>query len=158
MSELKTIDLNQPSFEANGKTYTIEGGLSIERYAEFQILEKELAYGLTVKGMFDKINDGYQLLNQQRFADAAVLMNNLMRGVSKMEEREPVILKICALFCNTEGEDRTVINDDMITAKIGDWKKEGIDFKCFFQLASSSVSGLLEIYRSVTQAISGNTE
>lgn len=147
------IDFEKGSFQANGKIYTIEGGLTIERYAEFQILEKELAYGLTVKGLYDKLRDIYKLLNKQQFADAAVYTHNLTTGVAKLEEREPVVLKICALFCNYENEDRREVSDDLITAKIQDWKTEGLDMRDFFQLALDSVNGFLGIYREVAQGL-----
>lgn len=152
---LKRIDLETGRFTANGRDYFIEGSLSIARYAEFQIYEKELAYGLTVKGLYEKLKAVNKFLDKIRFVDAVVAINDVMRGVMKLEEREPVVLKICALYCNTTDEDRTVINEDMITQKIADWKAEGIDMRDFFLLASNSVNGLLEIYRIVTLNISG---
>lgn len=153
-SPLKRIDFEAGRFEAGGKTYFIEGSLTIERYAHFQIYEKELAYGFTVKGIYDKLNDIKKLLDKTRFVDSAVYIVDLMRGISKLEEREPTILKICALYCNTEAEDRTIINQDMITQKIEDWKREGIDMRDFFDLACSSVNGLHELYQTVTRSIS----
>lgn len=152
-TEVKRIDLEKGVFTANGKTYRIEGNLSIERYAMYAIYEKELAYGLTVKGMYDQLKNVLKLLDKTRFVDSAVLIHDMIRGVSKLEEREPIVLKICALYCNTEDEDRSTINEDMITKKISDWKTEGLDMRDFFQLASSSVNGFIEIYRSVTQGI-----
>lgn len=153
-SPLKRIDMDAGTFEASGKKYFIEGSLSIERYAHFQILEKELAYGFTTKGLYDELKKVTKLLDKLRFVDCAVSLVNLTRGVAKLEEREPVILKICALYCNTEDEDRAIITDDMITKKIQDWKTEGIDMRDFFALASSSVNGLHEIYQSVIRDIS----
>jgi hypothetical protein len=151
---LKRIDFERPTFTANGKTYTIEGGLSIERYAELQILEKELAYGFTVKGIFEKMQKMWDNANKLKFAENAVILNDLMRGLAKVQERTPVILKVCALFINTPDEDRTTITQDMIEEKINDWKKEGIDQRDFFQVASSSVNGFLEIYQRITRIIS----
>lgn len=155
MAELKRIDLQTGKFTANGVDYQIEGNLSIERYAEFQILEKELAYTTTFKGMYDKMVRLRDLMNKMRFVDAAVELNDLLIGVSKIEEREPTVLKICALFMNTPDEDRTTFTQDMITKKIADWKTEGLDMRDFFQVASDSVAGFLEVYRTVTRIISG---
>lgn len=154
-NQLKRIDFEKGFFEANGKKYFIEGGMSIERYAEFQIYEKELAYGLTVKGLFDKLGELWRMLNKLKFADAAVLLNDIIRGVSKLEDREPVVLKICALVINEENEDRTQFSQDMITRKILDWKTEGISMADFFRVASGSVNGLQEIYRKAARIISG---
>lgn len=156
--QVKRIDLNKGIFEANGHTYRIEGNLSIERYAEFQILEKELAYGMNVQGMFEKMKSITKLLDKQRWVDAVVMLTDMTRGIAKLEEREPTVMKICALFINRDDEDRSTINQDMITQKINDWKTEGIAMADFFAVASNSVSGLLEIYRSVTRAISPSEE
>lgn len=150
---LKRIDMDAGSFTANGKTYFIEGALTIERYAEFQILEKELAYGLSVKGLYDELKKVIKLLDKLRFVDCGVALTNIVRGIAKVEEREPIVLKICALYLNEKDEDRTVINEDMITQKIADWKKEGIDIRDFFTLAFGSVSGFHAIYKNVAQDI-----
>lgn len=153
--QLKRLDLEKGIFEANGKTYHIEGGLSIERYCEFQLLEKEMGYGTTFKAMFENHKKLYGMLNKQRFADCAIEVYNMMKGIAKLEEREPTILKICALFINTPEEDRESISQDLITQKIQDWKAEGLDMRDFFHVASASVNGFLEIYRTVTRIISG---
>lgn len=154
MNELKRIDFEKGKFEANGQTYTIEGALSIERYAELQILEKELAYGFTVKQIFDKLKLLWDYLNKLKFAEAAVLVRDLMAGATRVAERTPTTLKICALFINTDDEDRTTINQEMINKKIEDWKAEGIDIRDFFAVASNSINGFLEVYQSVTRIIS----
>lgn len=158
MTELKRIDFKAGKFTANGKTYTIEGALSIERYAEFQILEKELAYGFTAKDIFDKLRKMWDNQNKLKFVENAVLLDNLMRGIVKLEERNPTVLKICALFINTPDEDRATITQDLIDVKIADWKAEGLDMRDFFQVASSSVNGFLEIYKTVSRIISAQEE
>lgn len=154
-TQLKRIDLQKGIFEANGKTYHIEASLTIERYCEFQILEKELAFNLSFKGMFDSLNALWTEVNKMQFGDAAVRINNLLRGMARLEEREPVFLKICALYINTEDEDRSVINQDVITQKIQDWKAEGYDMQDFFMVASNSVSGFIDAYQRITRIISG---
>jgi hypothetical protein len=161
MDELKApdpltrINFETGIFEANGTRYTIEGALTIERYAELQVLEKELGYGLTFKAMFDKMSQAFTLLNKQKPADAAVLLNDIMRGMAKVQEREPLVLKICALFMNTADEDRSSFSADMYNKKIADWKVQKIDMRDFFTAASSSIGGFLEVYRTVTRIISG---
>jgi hypothetical protein len=154
MNELKRIDFEKGKFEAGGKTYTIEGALSIERYAELQILEKELAYGFTVKQIFDKLKLLWDYLNKLKFAEAAVLVRDLMAGATRVAERTPTTLKICALFINTDDEDRTTITQETINKKIEDWKAAGIDMRDFFAVASTSINGFLEVYHSVTRIIS----
>lgn len=154
-SQVKFIDLEKGVFTANGNTYTIEGDLTIERYAEFQILERELALGISAKDLYSKLNELFTMVNSMQFADSAVMLNDLIRGQHKLQEREPTVLRICALFMNTPDEDRSVITNDMITKKIADWKAEGIAMQSFFAVASSSVNGFIEIYQRVTRIISG---
>jgi hypothetical protein len=158
MSTLKRIDFEKGTFSANGKEYCIEGGLSIERYAEMQILEKELAYGFTVKGIFDKLRSLWDLLNKLKFAECVIIVNDLMRGAARVQERENAVLKICALFINYEDEDRTAFSQDLMNAKIKDWQTEGIDVRDFFAVALNSVSGFLEVYQIVTRTILDQTE
>lgn len=153
--ELKRIDLNAGHFEANGKKYFIEGAMSIERYAEFQLYEKELAYGLTVKGIFERLQKVYQLLNKMQFADSAVIIYDVIKGLAKLEDREPTVLKICALIINEENEDRKEFNEDLINRKIADWKAEGIDMQDFFYVASVSVNGLRELYKKIGRVMMG---
>lgn len=154
--ELKRIDFESGRFIANNTLYQIEQSLTIERYCELQVLEKELGYGVNFKQMYERFQKVYDLINKQKFADAAVHINDFMRGLAQVQEREPVVLKICALFINYEGEDRTAFSQDMYTKKLGDWKAEGIDMRDFFRVASGSVAGYLEVYNSITRIISAN--
>lgn len=152
--ELKRIDFKKGSFQANGKTYYINSSLTIERYAELQIFQAEIGPGMEYEKIFKKLHDVYKLINKMQFADAAVYVNDLIRGFSKLEEKEPTILKICTLMCNTDDEDRTTYNNDLAVKKIEDWKREGIDMRDFFQLASGLVSGFLDVYKTATLIIS----
>lgn len=154
MAELKRIDFETGVFVANSTRYTIEGALTIERYAEMQLLEREMGYGNSFQAFYGKHEKLMQLLNKMKFADAVILLNDIMRGVAKLQEREPTVLKICCLFINYEGENRAEINQDVMNKKIADWKAEGIDMRDFFLVASSSVTGFLEIYKTVTRSIS----
>lgn len=151
--ELKRIDLNAGSFVANGTTYYIESALSIERFAEYQILEKEAGFSLNFKNIFQELKKVYDLLNGVKFVEASVSLHNLMTGVAKLEEREPTLLKICALFMNTKDEDRATINNDMIVKKIEDWKQE-YEIRDFFSFALSTVNGFTEIYAIASQLTS----
>lgn len=152
--ELKRIDFNKGSFQANGKTYYINSSLTIERYAELQIFQAEIGPGMEYEKIFKKLHDVYKLINKMQFADASVYVNDLIRGFSKLEEKEPTILKICTLVCNTDDEDLTTYSNDLAVKKIEDWKREGIDMRDFFQLASGLVSGFLDVYRTATRIIS----
>lgn len=154
--ELKRLDLTKPSFMANGREYFIEGSLSISRFCEFQILEKELSFSTSFKSLFTDLRGIYDLLNEMKLADGIVRLNNVLNGVAKLEEKEPTGLKICTLFINTKDEDRTEWSNDLMTQKIEDWKIEGYDVADFFRLALNSVDGFADIYREISQRISPN--
>jgi hypothetical protein len=152
--EVKRMVVSEGKFEANGKTYIIENAFSIERYAEYQLIEKEVGFGITFKEIFDNLMKLKGMMNSSRFVDASVLLVDMMRGVQKLEYKEPLVLRMCALFINTPDEDRTTINEDMITRKIEDWKKEGLDIRDFFTLALNTMDGFIEIYQKLTQTTS----
>jgi hypothetical protein len=132
----------------SGKKYQTESSLSVERFTQFQVFEKELAYGLSLKGLAEKLQKLMNLVDKMKFAQAAILISDLQRGVSKLYERQPVIMKIAALYINSEDEDRGVFNQDIIDAKLRDWAD--YDIRDFFAVATRSVSGLIEIYESVS--------
>lgn len=151
MTELKKLDTKEGRFIANGKTYIIESGFSIQRYAVFQKLQIEAAFGVTFKLLYENTHFAFNCLNAGKIADAAVLLHNIMNGVAKIEQREPELLKMCALFINTADEDRTTISDDQISEKIRDWEAAGYDINDFFQLAIRTISGLVDVWKKLTQ-------
>ena len=106
------------------------------------------------KSIVDTLLEVYEDLNTMRAADASVKVHNLLAGITKVQEKEHPLLKICALFMNTEDENRDIITDDMIRTKIEDWA--GYDVGGFFTIALNSVNGFFKIYSDMLQIISGN--
>ncbi len=134
--KLKVLDIQEKSFKANGRTYLIEAGdISIERWSKYEEFTLELQYGVSQTEMFKNWKKVTQLANELKFADIAVMANNMQNGIMGIFDRQIVALKICALFINEEKEDRGVISDDIINRKIEDWRKEGFSVGPFFQLA-----------------------
>lgn len=154
ITDLKELDKEARFFEANGKTYYIETKLSIERYAEFQILEKEAGFGTTFENFYGEVAKAYQDLQTFKAADACVKLHNILTGCADIERKQPTLLKICALFMNTKDEDRATIDDDRIAEKIEDWSTE-YDLTGFFHRALNTVSGFFKIYADMHQIISG---
>lgn len=150
----KRIDFSKGYFEANGKKYYVQSVLTIERFCEFQILEKELAFSMSFQNVFDQINSACESLNKSKLLDASVTLDDLRRGVARLERKEPTALKLCTLFINTEDEDPTIWNNDIMTKKLNDWKTEGIAIDDFFQYAMNSVNGYVDIYKKMSEAIS----
>lgn len=144
-TKLLKIDKETKSFQANGKTYYVEESISFDRWEKYLEFNVELGWDCTIPEMAKALGQIYNHLNDQNFADAAVLTRDKMMGLKQMSEKKiPAALKLCALFVNEEKEDRRFINEDMISKKVEDWKQEGIDVAGFFQLALHIIPGYME--------------
>lgn len=149
---LKTFDIKTKSFTANGVEYFIEmGGISMARFIEYEKLQVELGYGLTFIQLYDAIKESYELTNNQKFADLAVKLYNILQGIKTFEQRRTPAFELCALFINEKNENRATITPDMITKKISDWEAEGLDAVPFFQLAVSSLQNFSTAYNEATR-------
>lgn len=154
MAELKTIDPKEKSFTANGVEYFIEQSLSFDRYKMYQKLQIECGFDVSFYGMATSLNDLYDLQNQGKLADAAILTHNLRTGIANIDKRNIPVLEMCSLFVNTKDEDRTIINQDMVDKKIENWRVEGIAIDYFFTLAISTIQNYMKIYNEISQASS----
>lgn len=152
--ELKTINLNEKSFKANGKEYFIESGLSFKRYRMYQMSQIECGYDVSFKTMFETLKKAYENLDKMKLAQSAVLIHNLLEGIAKVEERKIPVLSMCALFINEKDEDRTIITDEMVDRKIADWEAEGLEIHPFFQLALSSIQNFSNAWQEISRSIS----
>ena len=154
MTELKRINFSKGSFEANGTNYIIETGFSIERYAMYQKLQIETGFNVTFETMFQSWETVVQKANELKFSEIVIMAYDISRGMQQIEEKEPLVLKMCALFINAPDEDRRTITDDMISKKIRDWKEGGYDMADFFQLALNTINGFMSAWRRLSQTIS----
>ncbi len=142
------------SFTANGNRYFVEDSLSIERWVFMQQLSIETGFGVEFDEMLKAWQSQVAFLNKQNFVDAAVQAYNMAKGVTKIFQRQPQILKFCALFINTDGEDRGTITEDVITRKVEDWKAEGLEIAGFFEFSLLRVKGLADGYMKTIQSVS----
>lgn len=149
---LKVIDLDKGSFMANGNEYFIEKSISQERFMMYQKLQIELTYQTGFAGMYRALQNLYELLNKQKFADCAVIAHNALNGIKITEDKRIPALELAALFINEKDEDRKIINQDMVDKKLKDWAEEGLDVTPFFQLAISSIAGFKEIYNELIRS------
>lgn len=151
---VKEVNIEQGEFEANGKKYRVQSSLSIARYAKFEEIEIEVGYGRSFASVFDIIQAAMDDINKQKQGEAYVKLYNLIYGIKVKERKDPFIYRYCALFINAEGEDEAIITDDMISQKIDDWTKEGLDYAPFFDFVISSLPGFKERYLKLIQTIS----
>ena len=143
---------------ANGRKYRVSEMISVDRFKQYEKLEPKLTYGVTFEEMFKNIKKAYQAVNEQRFADSAVILHNIMAGIQDVENEQRVhpALIMCALVINFEGEDSTIYDEAVILGKIDDWQKEGLNMLDFFMLALSSIKGFRETYLQYIQSQAKN--
>lgn len=152
--KLLVIDPKTKSFTANGKEYLVENEISFQRWRKYQKLQIELGYNTSFEKLFTDLSKCYELLNQQKFADSAVAIRDIMKGIKDIQEQKhPAALQLCTLFINTSDEDRRYISEDLMDRKIDDWEKEGYDIGSFFQLALGIIPGFLQTYKLISQDI-----
>lgn len=149
--ELRNPRLEATSFTTwNGKTYYVQKSLSAERMAMREKLELQFSFGVSFQNLFKALADTYVLLNDRKFADAAVEIKNTMNGIVNSDNQQVSAVELCKLFINQEGEDISVYDQKVMDQKSEDWKD--IDVKYFFQLAALSVQGWIQVYKELTQS------
>ena len=157
--EAKRLNLEEKTFEANGKTYQVTQHISIDRFIEFERLQAHVGFGIDFKNIYEKLGKAYEHMNKNKLADAAVIIHNLANGIGEnLEKREHPILNMCALFINRDDENAGVLDEDLMEAKIKDWKEEGYAMDDFFSLAFNFVDGFIPAYKEIIQNISEEAE
>jgi hypothetical protein len=147
----KIIPGSKEFYGISGKKYFIETGINRKRYRMFKEAQIKLGYGFDFKGLFDIFEAIYEAVPNNRTNDIAVHARDGMQAVADvMDGREEPIIEICALFINTEDEDRTIMNDEIIRAKAEDWND--IEMESFFLLALSFIPNFADVYKRLSQA------
>lgn len=152
--QLRQINPYVTEFKTEKHHYVITDSLSIARYKVYQKYNIEAAFHMDFMTMFNKLEELYGLVNEMRFADAAVLINNMRLGVAKLDDAEVFAFKYCTLFINRVDEDPKVYNHSLMKDKIADWEAEGIDSSFFIVLSSRLIQGFLQVYRELSLKIS----
>lgn len=126
---------NDNSFvSASGKKYIVYPSLTTKRFEVFEQMQIEMEYGVSVSGFRAEVQKAYDKLNEPKFADAATILNNVLNGTSRIENRQPhPLLMICALFICGDDEDQSRWNDSEAQEKIQDWA--GVDVSFFLNCA-----------------------
>lgn len=153
-TELKRIDFNKGSFEANGKTYFINKTLNVERFRIFERLQAHIGFSVNFETLYGKLKEAYEALNKGKVADAAVKLDNVINAVwSRLEDKSIPALEMCTLFLVTEDEDLKSWDKELAKKKIDDWKRD-FAMDDFFQLAFNFVNGFIEAYNQHMESIS----
>ena len=158
LRKLITIEPGTKEFTANGRRYVIESQISADRYSFYLRESVKFSFAQSVEQLFESFREIYNCTNNPKkgLGDVAVIARDAMKGIEGIVKRveDPVALRLCCLFINRDDEDRRYIDEDLITSKIEDWIKEGIDMASFFQLASATIAGLKMLYEESSLIIS----
>lgn len=157
-TELKTPSKNELFFEANGKKYFPETKISIARKILCDRYVVELGAGLPITQMFERVKEAFAKANELKMADCAVILHNAMSGLNDWDKREDAIMNICALYINTENEDRRSITEEQIKIKIDDWETEGIEYAFFLTMAQAWLSPVIKSWNDISRSISEEKE
>jgi hypothetical protein len=151
--ELKRLEAGIQYFECQGEKFTIANSLSFNRFEKLQEFSLEFGFSATFKDMMMGLRKQYDLLNQQKLADAIVLNHNLMKGIVALEQKHNVAFRICALFINTDDEDPTEYDEAKMSRKIDIWAKE-FDVGFFLHFAIAIVPEFLAGFKLVLSGLS----
>jgi hypothetical protein len=153
VKELRDIDFSKKHFECGGRKFYVKESLSFNRYRELQKLNLEFGYSATFLDTFKHIREAWELLNQTKLGEAAVVLHNVMYGVVSLDEKADPALRLCALYIDEEGEDPTVYDEGIMNEKIECWGTE-LSVTPFFQLAANLVEHWIAAYKLLTPDIS----
>lgn len=151
MEDLRTINFDDKHFECGGRKFTFKDVPSFMRYKEMQKICLEFGYSATFYDTYNNIKEAWDLLNQTKLAEAAVVLYNIMHGIVNLEDKYHPAFRLCALFINEDGEDITDFDEGKMADKIECWSKE-LNPIPFFHLASSLINDWMPIYNEVTQS------
>lgn len=152
MIQTKEFDPKCTEFIADGFKFIKRQKLSIERYEQFELLQPQLAFGIDFETLFKLDKKQYELINQMKFADAAVISHNRMtsiRGLLDGKREHPALLMCALIFC-FEDEDPGTYDENLQMKKIACWRKEGYAIEGFFYFAASTLKGLPKAYAEYT--------
>lgn len=148
---LRKIDFSK-EFTVGGRTFYRDDSLSFNRYRELQRLSIEFGFSRQFIDLYKDIQEAYNLMQTAKnYADVSVKLFNILAGISRLEEKDPPALRLCALFLNEKDEDTTVVDEKKMKEKIDLWASE-LDVIPFFHLAASLVDGWMPAYRLTTRS------
>lgn len=165
-TKVKELDFSKNSFEANGKTYTIEWNpLSVGRFPHFEDLCNQATFGTDFIGVnegfkkiFNTVTTGSESLKALREV-GDIALNFCGSIVKRTEQKSNYCLLLSTLFMNTTNEDRRRWDMALANEKIKDWEEEGIAANSFFLFVINIVPGLrLNLEGSWAQVLQENVD
>jgi hypothetical protein len=152
---LRKIDFEKEKyFTCGGREFEITDSLGFTRYKALQRMMVEWSYSATFQDIFNNLQKAIDAFNEHKYDKMVIVVHNVMNGITKIEEKDDLTWKICALFVNEKDEDLTVYNEAQMSSKIDCWGRE-LDVAPFFYLAASLVPGWMPAYELLIRDGSG---
>lgn len=148
---LKTIDFSKKHFECGGRKFTRQDTIGLARYQVLQKLALEFGFSATFIDTYKNLRILLDNLNAVKFVESAVLVWNMLYGITQLEEKYPAAMRICALFIDEDGEDASIYDEGKMNDKIECWGRELAIFP-FLNLAGNLVETWIDAYRYVSQS------
>lgn len=154
-AELKHIDFESGLIPCNGRVLKINTSVSVDKFVPLEVLQRTFAFGKDIAAIEKDISLAWDFLNKMKFAEAAVVMNNLRECIVKhQEEKVPSALELCFLYLTYEDEDERYYNPGLDKQKLADIRKEGYDVNDFFTLACNLCTGYIAAFEKISLTIS----
>lgn len=152
-NELRKLEPGTDHFECGGRKFYISDKMSFIKFEKLSEWSLEFGFSATFKDIFTQLKRLYEVLNQTKFADAAIICHNIMTGIVNLEQKDNAAFRICALFILEEGENEIDYNEAKISEKIECWSKE-LEVSFFLNFAAAIIPKWIAAYRLVSQSIS----
>lgn len=141
-----------PNFTAGGNKYRIltpEDGIGILRWSILSKMSSVLGYGADVKTQLANLQKAREIVNnvfkgKGDILELGVHLKSMEDGIrSDNDKRYHFAFYTATIFIVREDEDLTTFSDELASAKIDDWNKEGYDAADFFLLVLKEAPNFL---------------
>jgi hypothetical protein len=133
------------NFECQGRKFFVNDTISFNRFEKLKEFSLEFGFSATFQDIFMNLKKAWEELNKLQLADASVIIHNIMKGITILEQKEDVSFRIAALFINEQSEDDTEYNESKMKEKVECWAKE-FDATFFFNFAAGLVRNWMSAY------------
>lgn len=137
VTELKRLEPNAKSFEANGKKYIVHDSLVESAYQEMENLMLEMGTGSSAGQLVKAMGNAVNALNQSKLYDASVILYNATSTAERLNQNIPhPMLRIFTLFVRPQGSDVREWNEAEAIEWLKDFNEEGYAMDDLFNAAA----------------------
>lgn len=155
---IKRLPENAKSFEADGRKFIVHDTLTTDGFQMLEELRIRAEVGDTSGGLLKNIQKGYGLLNEGKFADAAVVLYNAIATGERLSEKQySAWMLIVTLFVRPEGSNLSAWNESEAAEWITAWNNEGYASDDLFRLAADSQMRYTLAFAPNSPSISGSS-